>query len=156
MKTQLLPSPIYLGCSEIQIRYTRPVLNSMVHLLDSKRAAAFIRTLYSEDTIDYKEYFWVVHLSSTSRVLGVSNTSIGNFNGTVFSVREVVQQALLLHSVGVIIAHNHPGGSKAPSQEDHKLTETLKDALKLIEVTLMDHIILTSETYTSMADYNYL
>ena len=67
-------------------------------------------------------------------------------------VKIILQHALLAHASSIILAHNHPSGNLKPSREDLSTTRRIKVACELLEVSLMDHLILTDATYHSMAD----
>lgn len=73
-------------------------------------------------------------------------------DSTVVDVRLVLQSALLAHSSIIILAHNHPAGILYPSTLDDMITQKIKDAAKLIDIKLYDHLIVTSESYYSYAD----
>ena len=64
----------------------------------------------------------------------------------------IVRNALLCNATGVIIAHNHPSGSLEPSAEDVQSTKRIKDALKLFDITLSDHLVITLDGYRSMRE----
>ncbi len=68
-------------------------------------------------------------------------------NRSVIYPRKVVERALYNHAVGIIIAHNHPSGKLQPSQDDTEVTKAIKDALKTVEITLLDHIIIGNNDY---------
>lgn len=66
--------------------------------------------------------------------------------------REVVREALRLNAAAVIISHNHPSGSPEPSQADKVLTQRLKEALGLVEVRVLDHVVVAASDTTSFAE----
>ena len=78
------------------------------------------------------------------------------FHGTIDSAsvypREVVKEALRLNAAAVILSHNHPSGNPEPSQADRVLTKQLKEALGLVEVRMLDHIIVGGHATTSFAE----
>jgi DNA repair protein RadC len=78
------------------------------------------------------------------------------FRGTVSQTsvypREVVVRALSLHAVAVVLAHNHPSGSAQPSRADEVLTQSLKSALALVDVRVLDHFVVTAQQACSMAE----
>jgi DNA repair protein RadC len=80
----------------------------------------------------------------------------GSLSQTMVYPREVAKTALALGADGVVLAHNHPGGTVKPSQADMKLTRTLQEALALIDVTVRDHIIVAQGKYLSMAEEDLL
>ena len=75
-------------------------------------------------------------------------------NRSVVFPRKVVERALYHHSVGVIIAHNHPAGSLEPSVEDKKITKAIREALKTVDIKLLDHIIIGGNKYFSFIENN--
>ncbi|MAE23566.1 DNA repair protein RadC [Pseudomonas chengduensis] len=82
------------------------------------------------------------------------------FRGTIDSAavypREVVKAALRLNAAAVIFAHNHPSGNPEPSQADRQITQRLKDALALVEVRTLDHIVVGGESTESFAERGLL
>ena len=101
---------------------------------------------------DHVEYFYILLLNRHNQVLGVHQVSKGGFTGTVVDVRVIFQVALKTCSCSVIALHNHPSGNLNPSDEDKRVTQKIKDAGKIIDVQLLDHMIITSDKYYSMAD----
>lgn len=82
------------------------------------------------------------------------------FRGTIDSAsvypREVVKEALRLNAAAVILSHNHPSGNPEPSTADRALTQLLKEALALVEVRLLDHIILAGGATVSFAEHGLI
>jgi DNA repair protein RadC len=89
-------------------------------------------------------------------VLGYQLISLGGISGTVVDVRCIYQAALKASASSILLAHNHPSGNSEPSDADIKITKKLKDAGKLLDITLLDHLILLPEGYTSLADEGLL
>ena len=108
--------------------------------------------MYNEGTIQYKEYLKLILLNNSSKVLGVSNISEGGINETSADIRIIMQAAILGNATRIILAHNHPSGSLKPSTVDNLLTERVKNAAKLFNITLLDHIIVTDSGYYSYLD----
>ena len=106
----------------------------------------------NEGTIQYKEYLKLILLNNSSKVLGVSNISEGGINETSADIRIIMQAAILGNATRIILAHNHPSGSLKPSTVDNLLTERVKNAAKLFNITLLDHIIVTDSGYYSYLD----
>jgi DNA repair protein RadC len=82
--------------------------------------------------------------------------SIGGISGTVADPRLIFIGALKAGASGMIVSHNHPSGNLTPSQADIQLTRKLKEGGNLLEIQLLDHIIMTSESYYSFADEGIL
>ena len=108
--------------------------------------------VYDPDTIELKEYFKVILLNQANKVLGVHHLSTGGVDGTYCDVRNVLQVALLTNAVGLILSHNHPSGNTTPSVGDRKLTTAIKQACDVMNLRLLDHLIVTPESYYSFTD----
>lgn len=149
---QNLPSTTILSSSEIQIHYKRPLFISMKHIASSEDANNILREFIDVDRIDLKEFFWIILLTNANRVLGISEVGSGSSKGVVINIKEILQLALITSSSAIILAHNHPSGNFNISESDKRLTRKLKELTDIMEVTLLDHLIITSESYTSFAD----
>jgi len=116
---------------------------------NSKEIAAFLQEKFK----DHKhEIFAVVFLNQASKILGVEIVSEGGITGTVADPRIILRRALEKDAVKIILCHNHPSGSLKPSKADELLTERMKKAAELMDITLLDHIIVSDEGYYSFAD----
>jgi DNA repair protein RadC len=137
--------------SEIEISY-KPVIkpSEMVKVSCSKDAENIFRHIWNHD-INYRESFYALYLNRANRVLGYHLISFGGISGTVVDAKCIYQAALKASAINLILAHNHPSGNGDPSDADIKITKKLKDAGKLLDITLLDHLILLPEGYTSMA-----
>lgn len=102
------------------------------------------------------EVFGVIFLDSRHRVLVFDELFFGTINGIPVYPRVVAQRALELNAAAVILTHNHPSGVAEPSRADEVLTRQLKDALALVEVQVLDHIIVTNVETTSFAERGLL
>lgn len=87
------------------------------------------------------EVFCCLFLDNRHRVLTFEELFRGTLNGTAVYPREVVKRALALNAAAVILVHNHPSGMAEPSRADEVLTQRLKEALSLVEVRILDHIV---------------
>ena len=95
------------------------------------------------------EEFKMLFLDSRNQLIAVETFKTGTVNRSVVYPRKVVERALYNHAVGVIIAHNHPAGTLQPSQDDRGVTIAIKEALKTVDITLLDHIIIGNNDYYS-------
>ena len=98
------------------------------------------------------EVFAVLFLDAQHRLLGMEELFRGTLTQTSVYPREVVLRALHHHAAAVVLAHNHPSGSVEPSRADEALTQTLKAALGLIDVRVLDHVIVGAGQALSMAE----
>lgn len=136
---------------EVELAY-KPTTRDRSKVINSADAYKVLLPTFKEGTIDYKEYFKVLFLNQASQVLGYTQISEGGITETAVDVRLILQAALLTNSVSLILAHNHPSGNLKPSKQDIELTKHIKEAAKLIRINLLDHIIMTSESYYSFSD----
>ena len=97
------------------------------------------------------EVFAVLFLDSQHRLIALEELFRGTLTQTSVYPREVVLRALHFQAAAVVLAHNHPSGSVQPSRADEALTQTLKSALALVDVRVLDHVIVASGQWLSMA-----
>jgi DNA repair protein RadC len=102
------------------------------------------------------EVFAVVFLDAQNRVIATEEMFRGTLTQTSVYPREVVIEALTKQAAAVILCHNHPSGSAVPSRADEALTQTLKSALALVDVRVLDHLIVTRSKVTSFAEEGLL
>lgn len=99
-----------------------------------------------------EEHFVAFHLNAKFEVIGHQIVSHGTLSASLVHPREVFKAALLSNSYALIVAHNHPAGSLTPSAEDIETTKTLIDAGKLLGVSVVDHIIVSSNGLRSIRE----
>ena len=102
------------------------------------------------------EVFVVVFLDVQNRVISLDHMFRGTLTQTSVYPREVVKAALAHNAAAIIMAHNHPSGSAEPSRADEALTQTLKAALALVDVRVLDHMVVTRATVLSFAERGLL
>jgi len=137
---------------EVEVVYKRPAISSMESIKGKEDIVEVFRKLITEEKIDFKEFFMVALLSRNNHFLGVSKISTGSTNGTVVNIKEILQLAIKTNSSAIILGHNHPSGNLQPSDCDISITRKIKEVCKLCDITLLDHIILTSEGHYSFID----
>jgi DNA repair protein RadC len=139
--------------SEISLVYERKKCSyeKITCSIDASEAA---RSFYlgNNAQLDLKEYFYVILLNRANQILGYHMLSEGGICGTVADIRLAFATALKSASSGIILVHNHPSGQLKPSEQDIKLTKRFKQAGELLEVPVLDHIILTKDSYYSFSD----
>jgi DNA repair protein RadC len=99
-----------------------------------------------------KEHFLAIHLDSKNRILCLDHISSGSLNASIVHPREVFKACLLSSAAAVLFLHNHPSGDPEPSREDLELTTRLKEGGELLGIRVLDHIIIGSGRYISLAD----
>ncbi len=102
------------------------------------------------------EEFWVILLNRANKIIKCQRVSSGGVSGTVADPKIIFKIALDELSSSIILVHNHPSGNLKPSQADLSLTKKLKEAGKVLEIPVLDHIIFTDEKYFSFADENMM
>lgn len=103
-----------------------------------------------------REVFAAIMLDSRHRLIEYSELFFGTIDGAEVHPREVAKYALRVNAAAVIVAHNHPSGEVAPSAADRAVTARLKQALSLIDVRLLDHVIVSGCESLSMAKHGCL
>ncbi|MFZ1705340.1 MAG: DNA repair protein RadC [Saprospiraceae bacterium] len=102
------------------------------------------------------EEFWIIMLNRANKVIELKHISSGSQTGTVVDVKMIVRLALEHYATGIVLAHNHPSGTKKPSQEDKNITKMVKNAAELMQITVFDHVIVTESGYFSFMDEGIL
>jgi DNA repair protein RadC len=124
-------------------------LDRMAALTTPHDSAAFLRMRIGHLV---HEEFHAIWLDNRHQVIAVDRLFNGTINGAGVHPREVVRTALRHNAAAVIFAHNHPSGVPEPSTADQTITMRLREALSLIDVRLLDHIIVGAQGTTSMAE----
>jgi len=129
-------------------RQTKENINR-VSIVSSKDAAGILMP-YLQDLST--ESFYVLYLNHSQKYIKSEKVSDGGISATIADIRIILKKALLYNSNKIIIAHNHPSGSKKPSESDKILTNRIKDAAAIMDIQLVDHIIIVGNEYVSFAD----
>ena len=144
------------GVPEVKLTYIKKDHPLFIKITTSQDVSNFIRSLYEEGTIELQEQFYVLYLNRANKIIGYYKHTVGGTAGTVFDMKLVLGTALKSLSHGIIVAHNHPSGNTKPSDADIQLTKKLKEAAKSMDISVLDHLIITKESYTSFADEGLL
>lgn len=102
------------------------------------------------------EMVYLLTLDATGKVLSCRLIGHGSVNSANVPMRRLVQEALSANATAVVLAHNHPSGIALPSREDIDLTLRLRDALDVMDIMLLDHLVIADDDYVSMSDSGYL
>lgn len=119
----------------------------------SKEVAAYLQSLLQDLC---HEAFGVLFLNQANRIKDFSILSHGGLTATVADPRLILKKALETGAVNIILCHNHPSGSLKPSRADEELTRKIKEACRYLDITVLDHIIVSDEGYFSFADEGLL
>jgi DNA repair protein RadC len=103
-----------------------------------------------------REVFACLFLDNRHRVLGYEELFFGTIDGATVHPREVVQRSLALGAAALILAHNHPSGVAEPSRSDEQITRRLKEALALVDIRVLDHMVIGDGEIVSLAERGIL
>lgn len=139
---------------EVTVRYRKSRL-----ALDQGESFASSRQIYvafSGQTLEPVEVFSVLYLDSKNRVLCFQEVARGSLTSCLVHPREVFATAVRLRAAAIIAIHNHPSGDPQPSAEDAAITGRLREAGKILGISLLDHIVIGDHSYFSFADHGQL
>ncbi len=111
-----------------------------------------VKLIRSQITDFNKENFYVLSFDTRNRFIGLDKVSQGTLTASLVHPRETFESAIKKHAVQIMIAHNHPSGGTDPSEEDIKITKRLSEAGKIMGIELLDHIILTKQSFFSFKE----
>lgn len=144
-----------LTIPEIQfsLSYKNQVKQSELRqITSSEECEDVLRIVFNSSTFLWREEMLLLCLNRNNQVIGYYRVSVGGISGTVCDPKVIFTIALNSGASSIVLAHNHPSGSLTPSQADKALTKTIKDLGQLLQITLIEHMILTNESYYSFAD----
>ena len=135
-----------------RLAYTKETKKGLV-LKNSARAAEYLipRFMYED-----REVVLLLSLDANKRVRSCDEIGIGVINAVDINVRKIAETAMQNKACSVILAHNHPDGNTEPSPQDIETTDRVREALRLIDIPLVDHLIVSEENYTSFCDRGLL
>jgi DNA repair protein RadC len=111
------------------------------------------RVLLRENFIDReKEHFWIIGMNQRSKILFIELVSLGSVKATTVEPMNVFRVSVLKGAVKVILVHNHPSGGLTPSGPDKDITDRLIQVGKILAIKVIDHLIISTESYESFAD----
>lgn len=126
--------------------YERPKVTS------AKQAYEILFNNWNLNKIELAEQFYVLLLNQANNVIGMSEISSGGMTATIADPKLIFSLALKCNAVNLILAHNHPSGNIKPSQEDLRLTNRLVEAGKILDISVLDHLIITRDRFYSFGD----
>lgn len=124
---------------EAKIVYNLVSPGEAIQLNSTDKVVQYLQSAYEEYPL--QEAFYVIYLNRRLYPIGRHMVSLGSLTATIVSPREVFRGAILAGAASIIVSHNHPSGDPAPSQADLCVTRTLREAARVIEIDLLDHVI---------------
>lgn len=144
---------VLLACLELARRHLAEELRRGPALLSPTDSGSYLKARLR----DYPfEVFAVLFLDTRHRTIACEELFRGSLDGAAVHPREVVRRALAHNAAAVIFAHNHPSGVAEPSEADRLITRRLQDALALVEIRVLDHLVIGDGTPVSLAARGWL
>ena len=141
--------------SELDKEYRkRFFLSAGEELHGAEDAAKHFNMLFADDPA--REYFGIIYLNGKNDVISSEVLFTGTLTTSAVYPREIIKRALEENAAAILVGHNHPSGSRQPSQDDLSITKKIKTACETVDIVLHDHLIITSTGYYSFADNGVL
>lgn len=135
---------------KLELKYI-PTNVDRVKITSSREAYHYLLPLYNADTLEYSEEFVVLFLNKANNTLGYMVMG-GTTTSTMICAQRLFAEALLCGAQAIILSHNHPSGRLIPSEADKKLTSELRIVAKVLKIDILDHLIITNQSYLSFSD----
>jgi len=146
MKNKLINAIDSSIVSEVELIYRTNIKPSeRIKIEDSKKVYSVLKTVYDYNTIEHKESFYAMYLNRANKLLAVILISEGGTSACLVDVKIIFQAALRVNASAIILSHNHPSGQLQPSNADIQITNRVKEAAKLLDMQVIEHIIVTPE-----------
>lgn len=136
--------------AEIKVSYSTNQVYK-IKLTNCAEVFEFILSKWDLDIIEFQEECKIILVNRANFVLGIYELSKGGVTGTVVDVRVILSVALKCNASGIILVHNHPSKNLKASKADRKITRKLKESCDLLEISLIDHLIITRHSFFSFA-----
>lgn len=121
------------------------------------QCAADINRLFQPILCDAsQEEFWILLLNQACRIIKYTQISRGGIDGTYADIRSILRECLIHRATQLVLIHNHPSGNTQPSLNDKQLTQKIKEGSAIMNISLIDHLIITDGNYYSFADHGVL
>ncbi|MEG2222717.1 MAG: DNA repair protein RadC [Oscillospiraceae bacterium] len=122
-------------------------------LNSTQRAGAYLLERFAGEK---NEILYELCLDRKGKLIACRRLAEGSVSAVAINIRRLVENALLSGASGIILAHNHPSGVALPSQDDYSATKLAEDALRTVNIPLLDHIIVADNDFVSLADSGFL
>ena len=143
----------WLMVAEVDIVYRNPVKASQrPKVASSESAYQLLRSRWDDDKIDLQEQFKILLLNKANRALGIFKVADGGTTSIIVDSKLIFVAALKAAASSIILAHNHPSGNLKPSLPDRNITKQLVELGELLDISVLDHLIISSEGYYSFSD----
>ena len=133
---------------DIQVKYKAVKTLKEEKLTAPKEVFKYMNGAF--DNAPMQEHFYIILMNSNNEPMGRYMCTLGLVNQCSVHPREVFKMAVQLSATSIILVHNHPSGNLTPSQEDIQVTKKLCEAGKILDIPVLDHIIITDESFYSI------
>ena len=137
--------------AEIKVSYST-TSTPKIKITSVNKAFEVLLNSWDLDTIELQEEFKVLLLNRANEVLGIYPLSKGGITGTVVDSRLIFAVVLKCNATGILLCHNHPSGNLKPSDADITLTRSIKKCADFLDITLIDHLIITKNGFYSFSN----
>ncbi|WP_269233696.1 JAB domain-containing protein [Flavobacterium flavigenum] len=137
--------------AEIKVSYSNNNIER-IKVTNSQILYDLVLKHWDLDLIEFQEEVKIVLLNRANIVLGIYEMSKGGTSGTVVDTKIILGIALKCNASSIVITHNHPSGTLEPSEPDKSITKKLKEACRILDLNLLDHLIITAQGYYSFSD----
>jgi DNA repair protein RadC len=138
---------------KISLSFDKKVKKSELRTITGAESCVdVLREVFNKDTFDWTEEVVMLCLNRANKVVGFYKVSSGGLSSCILDPRVIFTIALNCGATSIILSHNHPSGNRVPSVQDRDITKKIKEAGKLLDISLLDHIILTDDNYYSFME----
>jgi DNA repair protein RadC len=142
---------------KISLSFDKKVKKSELRTITGAESCVdVLREVFNKDTFDWTEEVVMLCLNRANKVVGFYKVSSGGLSSCILDPRVIFTIALNCGATSIILSHNHPSGNTTPSVQDKDITKKIKEAGKLLDIGLLDHIILTDDSYYSFMEEGIL
>lgn len=142
---------------KISLSFDKKVKKSELRTITgAESCVSVLREVFNKDTFDWTEEVVMLCLNRANKVVGFYKVSSGGLSSCILDPRVIFTIALNCGATSIILSHNHPSGNTTPSVQDKDITKKVKEAGKLLDIGLLDHIILTDDNYYSFMEEGIL
>jgi DNA repair protein RadC len=136
--------------NEVKVQYSKKIVGKVSNV---QSAVDYCKSIAEfENRMEYQEVFAAVYIDTGNNILCHQIIGIGAISAAMADIRIIISTALKTLATKIILCHNHPSGNLKASNADIKLTKEIKNAALFFNIEVIDHIILTKESYYSFAD----
>jgi len=133
-------------------KFNEPGISFREKITCSNDCYQIAKKFWDAESLEITESFNVVYLNKQNQTIAWAEISRGGMDGTMADTRIIFAHAILAGATAMILFHNHPSGGLKPSDADIAVTKKLKAAGNILDILVLDHLIVTAESYYSFAD----